>query len=233
MNGKISAGDWYPLTTTQELGKHGVLARKLYGLPIVLFRNKEGLAAALVDRCPHRFAPLSQGRIVDGHIQCPYHGWQFDHKGHSTHVPGLKMECSAQPVVQTFHCHEVSGLVWVSVSEGNKKLPATNSLYKESEIDSFFISDRVNATIAEVAENFLDGFHTHFVHKGWVRSDKSRQNFTATINQHSDHIEVIYSGETLQNGFISRWLEGKRGVSISRFRLRDSPRLNIAPPAII
>jgi len=50
--------------------------------PYVLFRDGSGRAAALEDRCPHRFAPLSAGRVrKDGHLECPYHGWHFDAEG--------------------------------------------------------------------------------------------------------------------------------------------------------
>jgi phenylpropionate dioxygenase-like ring-hydroxylating dioxygenase large terminal subunit len=36
---------------------------------------------AAVDECPHRLAPLSEGRVVDGGLECPYHGWQFEGAG--------------------------------------------------------------------------------------------------------------------------------------------------------
>ncbi|MEB0079632.1 MULTISPECIES: hypothetical protein [unclassified Pseudomonas] len=71
----------------------------------------------------------------------------------------------------------------------------------------------------EAAENFLDGFHTHFVHAGWIRHDTKRQRIIAQIRQLKDGVEAHYSEETKQSGFISRILEGERGVSMGRFRL--------------
>ncbi len=81
------------------------------------------------------------------------------------------------------------------------------------------MSDLIRCTVAEAAENFLDGFHTHFVHSGLIRHDKKRQTIKAKIRKLNDGIEVHYSGESLQSGFISRLLEGDRGVSLGRFRL--------------
>lgn len=41
-----------------------------------------------LDRCPHRFAPLSQGRIHEtGGLQCSYHGWVFGPQGDCTLIP--------------------------------------------------------------------------------------------------------------------------------------------------
>ena len=53
----------------------------LQGTPLVLFRGAEGKPAALLDRCPHRNAPLSLGKVVNGELQCGYHGWRFDGAG--------------------------------------------------------------------------------------------------------------------------------------------------------
>ncbi len=51
------------------------------GTAYVLFRDAAGQAGALLDRCPHRFAPLSQGWVKNGRLTCPYHGWHFDREG--------------------------------------------------------------------------------------------------------------------------------------------------------
>jgi hypothetical protein len=103
-------------------------------------------------------------------------------------------------------------------------------------LDTFWISDQVRCSLQDAAENFLDGFHTHFVHAGWVRDDKQRQKIKARVRPLADGIEAIYSDEGKQSGLISRLFEGGRGTSMGRFRLpglseieyRDSrDRLNL------
>jgi vanillate O-demethylase monooxygenase subunit len=59
----------------------GMLARTLLDIPVVMFRDRQGKVAALLDRCPHRFAPLSKGRVEDDAITCGYHGLSFDGDG--------------------------------------------------------------------------------------------------------------------------------------------------------
>src|SRR3954467_6974128 len=72
---------FHPVLPAKELGRDPVrvtIASRHY----VLFRDASGTAAALDDTCPHRRAPLSQGRVrPDGRLACAYHGWNFDGQG--------------------------------------------------------------------------------------------------------------------------------------------------------
>lgn len=61
---------WWPLATLAELNASQPLARTLHGIPLVLFHDAEGKPAALHDRCPHRHAPLSNGKVQHGQIAC-------------------------------------------------------------------------------------------------------------------------------------------------------------------
>jgi uncharacterized protein len=71
-----------PLVASAELGRDPVRVRTTFGEAFVLYRDAAGTPALLSDRCPHRFASLSDGRVrSDGRIACPYHGWHFDHAG--------------------------------------------------------------------------------------------------------------------------------------------------------
>ena len=76
---------WYVACLSADLSRKGdrPVKRTILGSPLVLFRDAEGRAAALVDRCPHRNAPLSFGRIRpdDRTLECGYHGWRFDGAG--------------------------------------------------------------------------------------------------------------------------------------------------------
>jgi len=67
------------------------LARWLLETPVVLYRLSDGTPAALYDRCPHRWAPLSEGQVEGDRIICPYHGMQFDTQGNCTKAPTQKI----------------------------------------------------------------------------------------------------------------------------------------------
>lgn len=209
---------WWPLATSCQLGRRKPLARVLHGRPLVLFRTADGQSAALPDRCPHRLAPLSQGCVRDGNVECPYHGWRFDGSGHCTRAPGSLDRRSGAPLLQALQSCEAHGLVWVRNGGAVGPVPCAPAPQKEP-LDVFWVHEQVRCSLLEAAENFLDAFHTHFVHAGWVRRDAQRQRVLAEVRALEDGVEARYSEEGTQAGLLSRLLEGSRGESFGRFRL--------------
>ena len=63
------------------------LGRRILGQPILLYRTIAGKVVALHDVCPHRFMPMSKGRLVKDSIRCTYHGSMFDETGACVEIP--------------------------------------------------------------------------------------------------------------------------------------------------
>jgi len=91
-----------------ELPARGVLARTLLDEPLALYRDDEGVAHAVYDRCPHRFAPLSMGSIDQKSLVCRYHGLAFGPDGACTRNPhgaiASAMRVRAYPVAEKHRC---------------------------------------------------------------------------------------------------------------------------------
>ena len=83
---------WWAVARSEEITRVKPVNVDIGDQPIVLWRDKDGVARALEDRCPHRRAPLSLGCILgNGMIQCGYHGWTYDGAtGHLEDIPNLK-----------------------------------------------------------------------------------------------------------------------------------------------
>ena len=210
---------WWPVALTRQLKPGRPLGVVACHNPLVLFRDVSGQAVALPDRCPHRHAPLSAGEVHKGEIQCPYHGWRFNAAGQCTRVAGSEDCATSKSLLASWFCREAGGLVWVNQSTDTAPITGSiDGLGREPDCDSFWLTARLNAEILDVAENFLDGYHTHFVHKGWIRRDSKRQQLLARRRPLVDGIEVEYQGESGQNGWLSRLLEPQRGLSWGRFR---------------
>jgi nitrite reductase/ring-hydroxylating ferredoxin subunit len=108
---------WWAVARSEEISDAKPFSADIGEQPLVLWRDKHGIARALEDRCPHRRAPLSRGCIRDnGWIQCGYHGWSYDGEtGRLTEVPNMKDKQKFPPLYRAaaFAVREEGGFVRV------------------------------------------------------------------------------------------------------------------------
>nr|XP_010911161.3 protochlorophyllide-dependent translocon component 52, chloroplastic [Elaeis guineensis] len=121
---------WYPLAPVCDLDKRAPNAKTVMGLDVVIWWDRqEGWGQVFDDRCPHRLAPLSEGRVDPwGRLQCVYHGWCFDGAGSCKYIPQAPPN---GPPVHTFK--KACAAVYPSV-EQNKIVwfwPSTDPQYKD------------------------------------------------------------------------------------------------------
>ena len=168
---------WHPVAQSHEVLKDAPLSVKLLDQAVVLWRDNEGAVQAFVDRCPHRGARLSMGRVENGHLECPYHGWQFASGGQCVKVPAVPdFVPPATQRVKSFDVQEAYGLVWVRLQEGeadNANAAALPAFAAESDEHLRKVNCGpydVAASAPRIIENFLDMSHFGFVHEGWLGS---------------------------------------------------------------
>jgi vanillate O-demethylase monooxygenase subunit len=101
---------WYVACTPNEIDD-GPLGRRVCGEAIVFYRGPEGEVAALEDFCPHRGAPLSLGRVVEGRLVCGYHGLEMGGDGRTIAMPGQRVR--GFPPIRRYPAVERHGFVWV------------------------------------------------------------------------------------------------------------------------
>ncbi len=171
---------WHPVASACDLGA-APLAAHLLGQPLVLWRGDAGRAHAFVDRCPHRGARLSLGRVEGGRLECPYHGWQFEGRGRCVHVPALpQFQPPAGHRAGAFDVQEAHGLLWVRLAAGPQGEGEGDAIAAGLPLPAFAAeSDArlrklncgpydVAASAPRIVENFLDMSHFGFVHEGWL-----------------------------------------------------------------
>ena len=96
---------WYVAAWTHEIAPGRIHARTIIDQPVVLYATSDGTIVALEDRCPHRFAPLSLGRLEGDHLRCMYHGLKFAPDGSCVEIPGQKMIPAGACVRQIGRAH--------------------------------------------------------------------------------------------------------------------------------
>ena len=148
----------------------------------------DGEVTALTDRCPHRGSPLSAGCVVDGNVQCAYHGYRFGPDGRCTLIPALGVDATVPPRAHTRRAASVVeryGLVWVSPEPPIVPMVDVPE-WDDPEFVAAALPDQVwHAGAAQMVDNFLDLTHFPFVH-------------TATFGDPDDievpHYEVVRDG---------------------------------------
>jgi phenylpropionate dioxygenase-like ring-hydroxylating dioxygenase large terminal subunit len=106
---------WYVAATSDEVGQ-ALLARRLLGIPVVMYRRGSGEVVAMEDRCVHRAYPLSEGRRDGDRVVCGYHGFAYDPEGCLVDVPSQD-NIPPGARVRTYPVHEQSPFVWIWLGE--------------------------------------------------------------------------------------------------------------------
>ena len=171
---------WYQAGWSSEV-EDKPLARTFLDTPVVLFRSETGIAA-MHDRCPHRFAPLSNGRVEGNAIACGYHGLAFDRQGRcvrNPHGPVVSaMHIRSFPVVERYCA------IWIWMGEAERADPA--SIPDLSFIDAtpdtarlmFYMPTAANYRL--MTDNIMDLSHADYLHAaslGGVITDATTRVF--------------------------------------------------------
>jgi phenylpropionate dioxygenase-like ring-hydroxylating dioxygenase large terminal subunit len=193
---------WYAACRSDDLHEQPI-ARTIFDVPTVLFRDSLGRAGGLVDRCAHRNSPLSLGAVdAEGRLACPYHGWRFDGEGRCRLVPGLvERDSEAGRSVPAFAVREQDGFVWLWAREGAEPVGAPPRIPCWDD-PAYLVVVReydVECTLHAALENALDVPHTAFVHRGDFRG-KGEREIEAVRRRIPGGIEVEYLGEPPLSG---------------------------------
>jgi phenylpropionate dioxygenase-like ring-hydroxylating dioxygenase large terminal subunit len=181
---------FHPVLAASKLKKKPVRVQ-IANQELVLFRDNLGQVGVLLDKCPHRFAPLSAGKVrPDGRLACPYHGWNFDKNGAGQNPSQPNMiRCD----VKAFQVVERYDYLWVA--EQGVSAENIPTYQKEGFAFSGAIQTLFRAPLHVAFDNFSEDEHTPYVHTrlGWQESQVSTIEFEA--KNFDDHTEVHYRAE--------------------------------------
>lgn len=169
---------WQAVALSNEVGDEPV-GVSLLGEPWVLARlGAARRVAAFPDRCPHRLAPLSAGRVEGDVLRCGYHGWCFDATGACVEIPALEPGSHLPPRANLAPAavEERYGLVWMAPEP--PVCPIQDFPEWETGPEKGF--ERIWSTIvrtpvsaAQLVDNFLDASHFPYVHAATFGVDEA------------------------------------------------------------
>lgn len=185
MSPSALAGFWHPIAVADDITDQ---PRRITLLDdyVVAFRDESGVAA-LRDLCIHRGAALSLGRVRNGTLVCPYHGWQYDRTGACVRIPSRPAD-SAIPTTaraQAYRVQEKYGLVWVAMEEPRDEVPRYPDDVDELAGWKSFLAYRQvwHTSAARAVENFMDFSHFPYVHEGLLGTEDSAEIAPYTVEK--------------------------------------------------
>jgi vanillate O-demethylase monooxygenase subunit len=188
------ANAWYMAAWSSEIGEP-LLRRRICGSALLLFRKADGGVAALSDRCPHRFAPLSRGRREGDVVHCAYHGLAFGADGQCVHNP-FAQSIPKGATVRSWPVVERDGIVWLWAGDSEA---ADESLI--ADFSMLIAGDGtgpihghlpMDADYEYGTDNLMDLSHIEFVHTG---------SFAGQGVIFAGMHEVLQDGDTLHSNW--------------------------------
>lgn len=157
---------WQPLARVEDL-ENGPQRAILLDVPLAVFLTENGEAAVVADRCAHRGASLSTGKVCGDSIQCPYHGWEWAGDGSCTRIPSLADQRQIPPLarIPSYPVRVQWGLVWTTLEEPLTGVPDVPWFDEDKWTWGHGAPFELPVAFGLMIENFRDVAHFAFVHQ--------------------------------------------------------------------
>jgi phenylpropionate dioxygenase-like ring-hydroxylating dioxygenase large terminal subunit len=199
---------WYPIFYVADLNKTKLARFTLLEEDLVIWWDESAATwQVFVDKCPHRLAPLSEGRVNEaGLLECPYHGWAFAGNGNCEVIPqqqlGGQAHISTRACVRTYPTAIAQGLLFIypgrAENAARTPVPIIEPMTDSDDWVCLDIFRDLPYDALTLLENVIDASHIPYTHHQTVGN---RANVAPV------ELEVTESGK---QGFKGIWQEGPR-----------------------
>ncbi|HUX99739.1 MAG TPA: aromatic ring-hydroxylating dioxygenase subunit alpha [Candidatus Deferrimicrobium sp.] len=161
---------WYAVLESKEVGKGKLIGVTRFGEKLVFGRTKKGQVLCLWDRCAHRGAALSVGKVKDDRIKCPFHGLEFDKTGQCQLIPayGRNTPVDSRFQVNSYITEEKYGFIWVWYGDRQENYPPIPFFEELNGLSYKTFQDHWTVHYSRAIENQLDVVHLPFVHPNTI-----------------------------------------------------------------
>ncbi len=171
---------WYVVLDAKQVKKNKLLGVTRLSEKLVFWRDEANKVHCIYDKCCHRGASLSGGKIINDHVACPFHGFQYDSRGKVQYIPanGKKADVPEHFKVNSYLVKEAYGFIWLWYSDERKDAPVIPFFEDLKEGFSYGgFSENWKVHYTRAIENQLDVVHLPFVHKSTIgKGDKKLVN---------------------------------------------------------
>jgi phenylpropionate dioxygenase-like ring-hydroxylating dioxygenase large terminal subunit len=177
---------WYVILESKELKKRKPLKIRRFSEYLALWRDDSNYVCCIDDKCCHRGVSLSCGRIINGKLECPFHGFIYDKSGKVRTIPANGKSSTVPEVmkVRAYKTFEAYGLIWLWWGDDDKMTPEPFFFKELGHFSYSTFKDHWNVHYSRAIENQLDVVHLPFVHKTTIgRGDKTLVNGPVVIRE--------------------------------------------------
>lgn len=193
---------WYIIYNAKKLRKNKPVGLRRLNEDLIIWRNNDNSIGCISDRCIHRGASLSLGKTAGDHIQCPFHGLEFDINGECKLIPGngRQFKIPRNFHTKSYRAYEKHGFIWIFWGDKKEDIPEI-PFFKDID-DSMacaMIENKWNMHYTRCIENQLDVLHLPFVHNTTIgKGNKTLVNGPRT--EMSDNGFYVYVKNDFDNG---------------------------------
>jgi phenylpropionate dioxygenase-like ring-hydroxylating dioxygenase large terminal subunit len=190
---------WYPICTSEDLNEGKPARAETLGVRLVAFRDSKGVAHVLSDTCVHRGGALSEGKVIDDAVQCPYHGWEYGGDGRCTKIPWVNAKKPpARAKVDSYPVTEKYGVVFAFLGDLPEDERPPEPIVHEVDQEGWRVTGPVVFDIEgyfeRSVENGLDPLHNEFVHPSQGAPSVSEDQVKVEDQDWGSSFEVQYGG---------------------------------------
>ena len=168
---------WYVVLDAKQVKRNKLLGVTRLSDKLVFWRDDQNQVHCIFDKCCHRGASLSTGKIVDNHVECPFHGFQYDASGKVQYIPanGKNAKVPDRYKVNAYLVKEAYGYIWLWYSDQRTNVPEIPFFEELREGFSYGgFSETWKVHYTRAIENQLDVVHLPFVHASTIGKGNSR-----------------------------------------------------------
>ena len=219
---------WYPIFDSSWVKPNQVVGITRLGEKLVLWRRADREVACMSDRCSHRGALLSRGRVKDGCLECPYHGLRFTSSGRCVRIPanGLDVPVPRTLDMPTRLIREEHGLIWLWHGESEdaaSQLPWFDTAPEPNRGVASFQRE-FPVSYLRIMENLTDFHHAPFVHR-WTIPGLGPRVDDFKLENPEDELAVTCTMRHYRDA-----KDSKRGVTfITRIKLPTLATIEVFP----
>lgn len=153
---------------------------RLLGEDLVMFRDTEGRMGLLGLRCSHRLTKLAYGRVEDGGIRCPFHGWVYDVEGRCLEQPAEPVPFADRIRHPSYPLEELGGVIFAYMGPKDRKplLPHYETLVRTDGGRQHYY-DVSGGNYLQHVEGAVDTAHFSYLHQfNWTQTKNLVKQFT-------------------------------------------------------